>query len=99
MKKRNKNSQVESRWDGQAPFPITQRPNNNWAYASGMVPEDPTEFGSCPSERSLGRFPHHPYGIAGLGAILEDGTSGMDRHVSYIVPTGTNNKFEAGGTT
>jgi hypothetical protein len=98
MKKKMKLDSKETGWDGRGPFPTTQRPNNNWAYAGGMVPENPYEFGSAPAERSLGRFPHHPYGIAGLGAILEDGISGMDRHVDYIVPTGTNNKFENGGT-
>lgn len=75
-------------------FESPKRPNNDWAYADGMVPENPKEFGSAPSEQSLSRFPHHTFGIAGLGAALEDGKSGMDRHVSYIVPTGSNNLFE-----
>lgn len=81
------------------PFASPSRPNNDWAYEGGMVPENPKEFGSAPSEKSLSRFPHHTYGICGLGAAIEDGKSGMDRHISYIVPTGTNNKFENGGTT
>lgn len=76
------------------PFPSPSRPNNDWAYEGGMVPENPREFGSAPKQEDLGRFPHHTYGICGLGAALEDGDSGMDRHVSYIVPTGSNNHFE-----
>lgn len=80
-------------------FESPQRPNNDWAYRGGMVPENPNSFGSAPKEQSLSRFPHHTFGICGLGAALEDGASGMDRHVSYIVPTGTNNKFMNGGTT
>ncbi len=80
-------------------FPSPSRPNNDWAYGDGMVPENPKEFSSAPMQENLGRFPHHTFGIAGLGAALEDGKSGMDRHVSYIVPTGTNNKFMNGGTT
>ena len=80
------------------PFPSPSRPNNDWAYKGLMVPENPNEFGSAPSKENLGRYPHHPYGVAGLGAALQDGPSGMDRHVQYIVPTGTNNKFMNGGT-
>ncbi len=86
-------------YSSEHPFPSPSRPNNDWAYEGGMVPESSKEFGSAPSEKSLSRFPHHLYGIAGLGAKLQDGKSGMDRHVEYIVPTGTNNKFMNGGTT
>jgi hypothetical protein len=99
MKKNMKGYASNDRGSNETPFEATKRPNNDWAYRGGMVPENPKEFGSAPSEKSLSRFPHHLYGIAGLGAKLEDGKSGMDRHVDYIVPTGTNNKFENGGTT
>lgn len=83
---------------GEHMFPSPERPNNDWAYRGGMVDEDGS-FGSAPRQSQLSRFPHHRYGVAGLGASLNDGKSGMDRHVDYIVPTGTNNKFMNGGTT
>ncbi len=98
MKKNMKSYSRSDKGSNETPFPGTARPNNDWAYAGGMVPEHPA-FGSAPMQENMGRFPHHPFGIAGLGAALEDGPSGMDRHVKYIVPTGTNNKFENGGTT
>ena len=79
------------------PFPSPVRPNHERVYSEGMVKENGMEFCSAPSEEYLSQFPHHTYGVAGLGAELNDGDSGMDRHVDYIVPTGTNNKFEAGG--
>ncbi len=75
-------------------FPTPQRPDTAMVYNCGMVPDSGKEFGWAPSQESLSRYPHQRYGVAGLGAALEDGASGMDRHVSYIVPTGTNNLFE-----
>jgi hypothetical protein len=94
MKKKMKGYATDPWGSNESPFEFTQRPNNDWAYMGGMVPEDPREFGSAPSEKSLSRFPHHVYGTAGLGAALEDGASGMDRHVAYIVPTNSNDLFE-----
>lgn len=76
------------------PFPSPSRPNNDWAYADGMVSENAKEFGSAPHKDEMSRYPHMPFGIAGLGAHLEDGKSGMDRHVAYIVPAGKNNRFD-----
>ena len=75
-------------------FPTPQRPDTRAVYNSGMVPDSGKEFRWAPTQQSLSRFPHQRYGVAGLGAQLEDGTSGMDRHVQYIVPTGSNNLFE-----
>lgn len=75
-------------------FPSPSRPNNNWAYEGGMVSERSNAFASAPQHENMGRFPHHTYGVAGLGAALDDGSSGMDRHVAYIVPTGPNNHFK-----
>lgn len=97
MKKRSANygsgSAKLNSGSNEQPFLSPARPNNDWAYRGGMVPEKPA-FGSAPKEENLGRFPHHTFGICGLGAALEDGDSGMDRHVDYIVPTGSNNHFE-----
>lgn len=76
------------------PFKSPSRPNNDWAYSDGMVSENSNEFGSAPSQDKLGRYPHMPFGVAGLGAHLEDGKSGMDRHVAYIVPAGKDNRFD-----
>ncbi len=76
------------------PFSSPSRPNNDWAYEGGMVPENPKEFGSAPAKEDICRYPHMPFGVAGMGAHLEDGPSGMDRHVGYVVFAGKNNLFE-----
>ena len=75
-------------------FAKPQRPDTRAVYNDGMVPDSGTEFCWAPTQENMGRFPHHRFGVAGLGAHLEDGKSGMDRHVAYIVPTGKNNLFE-----
>ena len=94
MRNKIKGFVPERKGSNQSPFPSPVRPNTDKIYMYGMVPENPNEFGSAPSQESLSRFPHHTYGICGLGAALQDGSSGMDRHVEYIVPTGSNNHFK-----
>lgn len=94
MKKNMKGYASNDRGSNETPFETTKRPNNDWAYMGGMVPENPKEFCSAPKQDEMGRYPHQVFGTAGLGANLEDGKSGMDRHVAYIVPTGKNMLFE-----
>jgi hypothetical protein len=94
MAKRYGSAQSKGRGSHEMPFESPVRPNNDWAYADGMVPEKAGEFGSAPMASNLGRFPHLVFGTAGLGARLQDGASGMDRHVAYIVPAGKNNRFD-----
>jgi hypothetical protein len=74
-------------------FGSPKRPNNDWAYAGPMVPENPREFGSAPSREIMGRYEHINFGIAAQDAHLSDGPSGMDRHVDYIAP-GMDNLFK-----
>lgn len=67
------------------PFMDPKRPDMDWVYNTGMVPEKP-EFGSAPSKAINGRYLRYPFGVAGFGEHIEDGISGADRHIDYIVP-------------
>jgi hypothetical protein len=74
-------SSIDNEW----PFPSPQRPDNEWVYRDGMVNERP-EFGSAPMRPINGQFPHYAFGVAGYKEHIEDGRSGMDRHINYILP-------------